>query len=86
MIAGWHYFSGIYWAFVGVSTIGYGDLIPTTLVQPCGELVVWFSTFGQILIAMTCGLILRAWQRKAKRSKQEIGHGEQQMLSDKVRL
>lgn len=49
------FFDAIYWATVSLTTVGYGDIYPTSLA---GHIVTMFSTFiGIAIVALPSGII-----------------------------
>ncbi len=64
------FFDAIYWATVSLTTVGYGDIYPTTTI---GRIIAMFSSFcGIALIALPAGIItagyMNAIQTKIERN------------------
>ena len=64
------YFDAVYWATVSLTTVGYGDLYPVTVV---GRIVAMLSSlFGIAIVALPSGIITAGYMN-------EIEHPEQPM-------
>ncbi|MFH1512201.1 MAG: ion transporter [Bacillota bacterium] len=71
------FFSAVYWATVSLTTLGYGDISPVTVV---GRIVTMVSTiFGVAVIALPSGIITAGYMQEigkknaAQKDKPEIG-------------
>ena len=63
-----NYFDAVYWATVSLTTVGYGDLYPVTIV---GRIVAMLSSlFGIAIVALPSGIITAGYLN-------EIEHPEQ---------
>ncbi|MCR4904208.1 MAG: ion transporter [Butyrivibrio sp.] len=61
------FFDAIYWATISITTIGYGDISPTTAL---GRLVTMLSALvGVAIIALPTGIITAAYMDEIKRRK-----------------
>lgn len=49
------YFDAVYWATVSLTTVGYGDIYPVTMV---GRIIAMISSFLEIaVVALPAGII-----------------------------
>ena len=67
-----NFFDALYWATISITTIGYGDIIPTTMV---GRLITMVSALmGVAVIALPSGMITAAYisEINRKKSKYEL--------------
>lgn len=61
------FFDAIYWATISITTIGYGDIAPTTDI---GRIITMLSSLvGMAVIALPTGLITAAYTDEIKRQK-----------------
>lgn len=59
-----NYFSAIYWATISLTTMGYGDIYPVTVI---GQIVTMLSSFiGIAIIAMPAGVITAGFMDELK--------------------
>lgn len=71
------FFDAVYWATVSLTTVGYGDIYPTTTL---GRMVTMFSSiFGIAIIALPSGIITGGYLREV--NKEDIGQPD---IIDKV--
>lgn len=64
-----NFFDAVYWATVSLTTVGYGDIYPTTTL---GRIVTMFSSiFGIAIIALPSGIITGGYLREL--NKEDIG-------------
>ena len=67
-----NFFDALYWATISITTIGYGDIYPTTDV---GRLITMISALvGVAVIALPSGMITAAYinEINKKKSKYEL--------------
>ncbi len=67
-----NFFDALYWATISITTIGYGDISPTT---PIGRLITMISALvGVAVIALPSGIITAAYMSEIskKKSKYEL--------------
>lgn len=63
------YFDAIYWAVVSLTTVGYGDIYPVTIV---GKIVTMISSiFGVAIIALPAGVITAGFMEEINKGKGE---------------
>lgn len=63
------FFDAVYWATVSLTTVGYGDIYPTTTL---GRMVTMLSSiFGIAIIALPSGIITGGYLREV--NKEDIG-------------
>lgn len=63
------FFDAVYWATVSLTTVGYGDIYPTTVG---GRLVAMISSIlGIAIVALPAGIITAGYLEKVQKSKQE---------------
>ncbi len=61
------FFSAVYWATVSLTTVGYGDIYPITMV---GRIVTMISSiFGIAIIALPSGIITAGYLKEVSKSK-----------------
>lgn len=64
------FFDALYWATVSITTIGYGDIVPATMV---GKLVTMISALvGVAVIALPSGIITAAYMEEIKKKKSKL--------------
>ena len=63
------FFEALYWATITLTTVGYGDIVPTTGL---GRLVSMFSAlFGLAIIALPSGIITASYLDELRNHKQD---------------
>lgn len=63
------FFDAIYWACVSLTTVGYGDIYPVTIV---GRLVAMISSiFGIAIVALPSGIITAGYMDQLKKGIEE---------------
>lgn len=63
-------FDAIYWATISITTIGYGDIAPTTQI---GRLITMISSLvGMAVIALPSGIITGAYIEEIKKKKTKL--------------
>lgn len=66
-----NFFDAIYWAVILLTTVGYGDVLATTLL---GKLITILSALlGIALVALPAGLIVAGYQREVQEEKEDPG-------------
>ena len=56
-----NFFEALYWATVSLTTIGYGDLVPTTML---GRIVTMVSSImGVAVIALPSGIVTAGYMK-----------------------
>jgi len=66
------FFEALYWATITLTTVGYGDIVPTT---DLGRLVSMFSSlFGLAIIALPSGIITASYLEELRSHKLEANH------------
>jgi voltage-gated potassium channel len=62
---------GIYWAVITVTTVGYGDLVPRTVM---GQAIASVAMIlGYAIIAVPTGIVSAEWTRAARTVDQAKG-------------
>ena len=55
------FFDAVYWSTVSLTTVGYGDIYPVTVL---GRLVAMFSSFfGIAIVALPAGILTAEYMR-----------------------
>lgn len=64
-----NFFQAIYWATVSLTTVGYGDIYPTSVI---GQVISMVSSFlGIAIVALPSGIIISGYQEEVE------GNGEE---------
>lgn len=63
------FFDAIYWATISLTTVGYGDVYPVSLVGRCVAMVS--SMLGIALVALPAGIVTAGYMNALQRSKDE---------------
>lgn len=64
-----NFFDAIYWAVILLTTVGYGDVLATTLL---GKLITILSALlGIALVALPAGLIVAGYQREVQADRED---------------
>lgn len=64
-----NFFEAIYWATVSLTTMGYGDIYPTT---EAGRIVTMLSSiFGIAIVALPAGIITAGYMKEIDKEKSE---------------
>ncbi len=64
------FFEALYWATITLTTVGYGDIVPTT---DLGRLVSMFSAlFGLAIIALPSGIITASYLEELRNNKSAL--------------
>lgn len=64
-----HFFDALYWATISLTTVGYGDLYPTTIV---GKAITMFSALlGVAIVALPAGIITAGYMDQLVRDHQK---------------
>ena len=64
-----NFFDAIYWATISLTTVGYGDVYPVSLVGRCVAMVS--SMLGIALVALPAGIVTAGYMNALQRSKEE---------------
>jgi voltage-gated potassium channel len=65
------FFDAVYWATVSLTTVGYGDIYPVSLM---GRIITMFSSvFGIAIVALPAGIITAGYMGELERRSY---HGE----------
>ncbi len=68
------FFSAVYWATVSLTTVGYGDIYPITMV---GRIVTMISSiFGIAIIALPSGIITAGYLKEVSKNKDAVQENE----------
>ena len=63
------YFDAVYWATVSLTTVGYGDIYPVTVI---GKIITMISSiFGIAIVALPAGIITAGIMEEINKSKSE---------------
>lgn len=63
-----NFFEAVYWATVSLTTVGYGDIYPTSEI---GKIVSMISTFiGIAIVALPSGIIISGYQDEVESNKE----------------
>lgn len=63
------FFDAVYWATVSLTTMGYGDIYPTSTF---GRLITMFSSFfGIAIVALPAGIITAGFMQEIQKNKEE---------------
>ena len=61
------FFDALYWATISITTIGYGDISPVTLL---GRIITMISALvGMAVIALPTGIITASYMQEITRKK-----------------
>lgn len=64
-----NFFQAIYWATVSLTTVGYGDIYPTSLI---GQVISMVSSFlGIAIVALPSGIIISGYQDEVEGNRNE---------------
>lgn len=62
-----NFFQAVYWATVSLTTVGYGDIYPTSSV---GQIISMVSSFlGIAIVALPSGIIISGYQDEVEQNK-----------------
>jgi len=64
-----NFYDAIYWATISLTTVGYGDVYPVSLVGRCVAMVS--SMLGVALVALPAGIVTAGYMNALQRSKEE---------------
>ena len=63
------FFDAVYWATVSLTTVGYGDIYPVTIL---GRLIAMISSlFGIAVVALPAGIITAGYMNELQKSNEE---------------
>lgn len=63
-----NFFQAIYWATVSLTTVGYGDIYPTSAI---GQVISMISSFlGIAIVALPSGIIISGYQDEVEQNNQ----------------
>ena len=62
-----NFFDAIYWATVSLTTVGYGDIYPTSTIGRIGTMVS--SVFGIAIIALPSDIIIGGYLEEINSNK-----------------
>lgn len=64
-----NFFQAVYWATVSLTTVGYGDIYPTSAV---GQVISMISSFlGIAIVALPSGIIISGYQDEVEKPEDE---------------
>ncbi|MBQ6622445.1 MAG: ion transporter [Mogibacterium sp.] len=64
-----NYFEAVYWATVSLTTVGYGDLYPVTVI---GRVVTMLSSFlGVAIVALPAGIITAGYMKELEERRED---------------
>ena len=64
------FFDAVYWATVSLTTVGYGDIYPVTVL---GRLIAMISSlFGIAVVALPAGIITAGYMNEIQKSNEEV--------------
>jgi len=92
---GWDWASAAYFCFITLSTVGFGDMVPTKSFLGYGEslfgklqmlVCVTYCAMGLALLAMCMSLIQEGLAIKAERMKKKLTGGKKKVEIDEIKV
>jgi voltage-gated potassium channel len=68
------FFDALYWATVSLTTVGYGDIYPTSIM---GRIITMISSiFGIAIVALPAGIITAGYMNEINKDNKEDSENE----------